>query len=88
MRCLVQAGEYEAVAMHFRNAYIARSKHLRGGNPARVGQFILEATCVYSCDYRVTGFWPNWRPANVFTGDMLGKTSPGFLTRMVSTPGH
>jgi hypothetical protein len=25
MRCLVQAGEYEAVAMHFRNAYIARS---------------------------------------------------------------
>jgi hypothetical protein len=26
MWCLVQAGEYEAVAMHFRNAYIARSK--------------------------------------------------------------
>ena len=26
MRCLVRAGECEAVAMHFRNAYIARSK--------------------------------------------------------------
>jgi hypothetical protein len=26
MRALVEAGEYEAVAMHFRNAYLARHK--------------------------------------------------------------